>query len=179
MTCSGPATKCLVKIGPFSASFYLYFCLFDTDSIRLVVNKFAHDWIWTQISSIGSNHSTNWPTTHAPIIPLFLYQYFFFQLHNLLLVISSILTGSIHGVEWIKIFGYEPRAFAFVSDHSATLIASDRLFMPHVLEAVWLDWATFKVLGNKFTYKSSPKWLLTFGLFWKRSSNVKSSVDII
>ena len=31
----------------------------------------------------------------------------------------------------------------------------------------------FKVLGNKFTLKSSPKRLLTFGLFRKRSINVK------
>ena len=36
-----------------------------------------------------------------------------------------------------------------------------------------------KVLGNNFTCKSSPKRLLTFGLFWKRSSNVKTAVDFL
>ena len=35
-----------------------------------------------------------------------------------------------------------------------------------------------KVFGNKFAYKSIPKRLLTFGLFWKRSINVKTSLDI-
>ena len=37
----------------------------------------------------------------------------------------------------------------------------------------------FKVLSNKFSYKSSTKRLLTFGQIWKRSINVKSEVDII
>ena len=36
-----------------------------------------------------------------------------------------------------------------------------------------------KVLGNKFTLKSSPKGLFNFGLFIKRSINVKSGLDII
>ena len=35
-----------------------------------------------------------------------------------------------------------------------------------------------KVLGNKCTYKSSPKRLLTFGLFWKRLINVITAVEI-
>ena len=35
-----------------------------------------------------------------------------------------------------------------------------------------------KFLGDKFDYKSSPKWLLTFGLFWNRSINVKTVGDI-
>ena len=37
----------------------------------------------------------------------------------------------------------------------------------------------FKVLGNKFTPKSSPKRLLTFGQLRKRSINVKTGLDII
>ena len=36
-----------------------------------------------------------------------------------------------------------------------------------------------KILDNKFAYKSSPKRLLTFGLFWKRAINVKITVDIL
>ena len=36
-----------------------------------------------------------------------------------------------------------------------------------------------KVLGNKFAYKSSPKRLLTFGLFCKRSINVKTALHIL
>ena len=37
----------------------------------------------------------------------------------------------------------------------------------------------FNVLGNKFAYKSSPKGLLIFGLFWKRSIYVRTGVDNI
>ena len=36
-------------------------------------------------------------------------------------------------------------------------------------------WQFLKGLANKFAYKSSPKRLLTFGLFWKRPVNVKSA----
>ena len=36
-----------------------------------------------------------------------------------------------------------------------------------------------KVLGNKFAYKSNPKRLLTFGLFCKRSINVKTALHIL
>ena len=37
----------------------------------------------------------------------------------------------------------------------------------------------FNVLGNKLAYKSSPKGLLIFGLFWKRSIYVRTGVDNI
>ena len=39
-------------------------------------------------------------------------------------------------------------------------------------------WRFFKVLGDKFAYKSSQKRLLTFGLVWKRAINVKITVNI-
>ena len=36
-----------------------------------------------------------------------------------------------------------------------------------------------KVLGNKFALKSSQKRLLTFGLIWNQSINVKNAVEIV
>ena len=33
--------------------------------------------------------------------------------------------------------------------------------------AVWPDWRYFKVLGDKFSYKSSPNLCWLFGLLWK------------
>ena len=42
--------------------------------------------------------------------------------------------------------------------------------------AVWPDWAIFKVLGDKFSYKSSANIRLLLGLLWKYHFKIKTAV---